>query len=272
MNGASPVFVLLTDFGLADPYAGQLKAALFAHAPSIPILDLSHDVPPFAVPTGAFFLAASRRYYPKGAIFVCVVDPGVGSSRDLVCITNANHTLLGPDNGLLALACRDMRREGPVSIHVLAPSVLPAATTFHGRDILAPVAASLASGSAIRAMGARPRKKIMTPAWGEPEHESGEIICTVLHTDRFGNCILNLPNGEELLLYPRLSLNIPKYGKSVALQEVSHYAELPANVAGILPGGQGFYEIALANAPAAEQLGLASGDRCHIRGDLWRQA
>ena len=272
MSGASPVFVLLTDFGLADPYAGQLKAALFAHAPSVPMLDLSHGVPPFAVPTGAFFLAASRRYYPNGAIFICVVDPGVGSPRDLVCITNENHTLLGPDNGLLSMACRDMRREGPVSIHALTPSSLPAANTFHGRDILAPVAASLASGSAIRAVGARPRKKILTPSWTEPQHESGEIICTVLHTDRFGNCILNLPNGDELLLYPRLSLYIPKSGNSVALQQAGHYAELAAGTAGILPGGQGFYEIAMANAPAAQHLDLAPGDACHIRGDLWRRA
>lgn len=285
MNGASPIFVLLTDFGLADPYVGQLKAALFSHAPTVPILDLSHGVPPFAVPTGAFFLAASRRHYPKNAIFICVVDPGVGSNRDLLCITGTKHTLLGPDNGLLSLACRDMRGEGPVTIHALSPSspdtdgaansrLTPekSSNTFHGRDILAPVAAALASGSAICAVGARPREEILMPSWAEPEHGSGEIACTVLHTDRFGNCILNLPNEDELPLYPRLFAHVPKSGKSVALRQVSHYAELPPGNLGILPGGQGFYELALAQAPAARELGLFPGDICRIRGALWRDA
>lgn len=280
MSGNAPVFALLTDFGLDDPYAGQLKAALFARAPSVPILDLSHGVPPFSVETGAFFLAASRNHYPKGCIFICVVDPGVGSGRDLVCATGVNHTLLGPDNGLLALAYADMLREGPVAVHALASS--PAANrgpeghagtiaaTFHGRDILAPAAAALAMGSSPEAIGARLRERLAIPAWAEAGHDPGEIRCTVLHTDRFGNCVLNMPNGDDRLLYPRLTLFIPRTGRSIPLIQAGYYAELPPGVTGLLPGSQGYYELALANASAAAHLCLSPGDTCRIRGDLWK--
>ena len=272
MSGNSPVFVLLTDFGLADPYAGQLKAALFSRAPDTPILDLSHEVPPFSIVTGAFFLAASRRHYPKGAIFVCVVDPGVGSARELLCITDARHTLLGPDNGLLSMAYRDMLREGPVAIHSLTRSAPLTGNTFHGRDLLAPAATALALGTAPGDIGARPQSGILIPDWAEPRHDSGESICSVLHVDRFGNCILNLPNDDDRLLYPRLSLYLPKTKKTLALHPADHYAELAPGVLGILPGGQGFYELVLANASAAKLLRVTHGDACAIRGHLWRQA
>lgn len=278
MSGNAPVFALLTDFGLSDPYVGQLKAALFSRAPSVPILDISHGVPPYAIATGAFFLAVSRKYYPRGTIFVCVVDPGVGSGRDLLCVMNKEHTLLGPDNGLLALAYRDMLQKGPVSVHALVSHgdedgmEAHAANTVHGRDILAPAAAALALGSAPGSpglIGARPRGGPAMPAWAEAKHESGEIRCSVLHTDRFGNCILNLPNGEDLLLYPRLSLSIPKTGNNVALVHARHYAEVPSGLLGLIPGGQGYYEIALAGASAAALLALEPGDACRIQGGLW---
>jgi Uncharacterized conserved protein len=276
MSGNAPVFALLTDFGLADPYVGQLKAALFSRAPSVPVLDISHGVPPYAIATGAFFLAVSRKYYPRGTIFICVVDPGVGSGRELLCVMNEEHTLLGPDNGLLSLAYRDMLAKSPVSVHTLISPVNAgeagtlAANTFHGRDILAPAAAALALGSAPDGIGARPRGGLPMPVWAEAEHESGEIRCSVLHTDRFGNCILNLPNGEDLLLYPRLSLSIPKTSQNTALFHAGHYAELPPGTLGLIPGGQGYYEIALAGASAAALLGLAPGDACCIQGGLWR--
>ena len=276
MSGNAPVFALLTDFGLVDPYVGQLKAALFSRAPSVPVLDISHGVPPYAIATGAFFLAVSRKYYPRGTIFICVVDPGVGSGRDLLCVMDEDHTLLGPDNGLLSLAYKDMQRKGPVTVHALVSPAGAggegslAANTFHGRDILAPAAAALALGSAPGGIGARPRNGLAMPAWTEAEHESGEIRCSVLHADRFGNCILNLPNGEDLLLYPRLSLSIPKTGQNITLLHAEHYAELPAGTLGLIPGGQGYYEIALAGASAAALLDLAPGDACRIQGGLWR--
>ncbi len=278
MSGNPPVFALLTDFGLTDPYVGQLKAALFSRAPSVPILDISHGVPPFAVMTGAFYLHASRPYFPPGTIFVCVVDPGVGSGRKLLCLAGGRHTLIGPDNGLLSLAYRDMTREGPVSAHALREDApdggdVPSAT-FHGRDILAPAAAAISAGTDIAAIALPLEEDPLLPEWAEADHAPGEIRCTVLHVDRFGNCILNLRNNDELLLYPRLYVSVGKAGapENIALRQVGHYAELPKGEPGILPGGQGFYELALAGASAAALLRLAPGDTCTIKGDLWSKA
>ena len=270
MNGASRAFALLTDFGLADPYVGQLKAVLFSHAPSVPILDISHDVPPFSLPTGAFFLAVSRPYYPAGTIFICIVDPGVGSSRNLLCISGQKHILMGPDNGLLSLACRDMQQEGTVTIHTISSSPTNRVTgispnTFHGRDILAPVASSLANGTPITALADMHITEIAMPAWSEATRSPDGIICSVLHVDRFGNCILNLPNSNAQWLPSRLCLHLPLSGEAPELQCASHYAALPPGILGIIPGGQGYYELALANDSAAKRLGLASGDVCHVR-------
>lgn len=272
MSGISPVFVLLTDFGLADPYAGQIKAALFTSAPFVPILDLSHGVPPCNVATGAFFLASSRKYYPSGSIFICVVDPGVGSNRDLLCIQGKNHILLGPDNGLLALACQDMLHEGAVSAHTIAvPDIIPA-KTFHGRDALVPAAVSLALGRDVSRIAKAGRPLPELPSWGIPGYGEGEIRCAVLHVDRYGNCILNVPNTDALPLYPRLSLHILKNCTNTVLHQAGYYAELDEGALGILPGGQGYYELAVNKGSAAATLGLAAGDACRILGNLWDRA
>ena len=271
MSENTPVFVLVTDFGLTDPYVGQLKAALFLRAPSVPILDLSHNVPPFAVNTGAFFLAASRQYYPPGAIFICIVDPGVGSNRDLLCIQNKAHSLLGPNNGLLYLAYRDMSDKGPVSVQTIPVGHL-AANTFHGRDILVPAATALAlAPDDVKFIDIPRTYPITAPDWAEATRGTDELFCTVLHVDRFGNCILNLRGTEGLLLYPRLSLQTLRTKRSIVLHQVDHYAEIAPNSLGILPGGQGFYELAMNGASAAAALSLGSGESCRILGNLWKE-
>src|SRR5689334_2639104 len=95
--------ILLTDFGLADPYVGQMKAAALRLAPSLAFIDLCHDVEPFILAQAGFFLEASRPFFPRGAICVAVVDPGVGTSRRIVLLATADHLFLAPDNGLLSL-------------------------------------------------------------------------------------------------------------------------------------------------------------------------
>lgn len=263
MSGAAPLFALLTDFGVCDPYVGQMKAVLLSAAPCVPIVDISHGVPPHAVATGAFFLAASRRFHPAGTIFICVVDPGVGSGRDLVCIQGAAHTLLGPDNGLLAFAYRDMRATESVRVHHIAFPENPASATFHGRDILAPAAALLANGASPKDLGPPVTRPLAAPPWAEPQIDARSIGCTALHVDRFGNAILNLPESAHASLAAPLFLETPT-GRRVALSIADHYAALPPEQPGILRGSQGFCELACNGTSAAEFLGLSSGDACRL--------
>lgn len=259
-------FALLTDFGLDDPYTGQLKAALFSRAPVVPILDISHAVPPFSVMTGALFLFASRPHFPAGTIFLCIVDPGVGSGRDILCLAGQNHILLGPDNGLLALAWRDMAQEGAVAAYSLATRQTPDGATFHGRDIIAPAAAELASGAAPADLGPAFSYEPEPPSWAEPEPAGGGLLCTVLHVDRFGNCVLNLPISPQPpaghALPPTLTILVPHTGQTYAAVAAAYYAQLPQGVLGLIPGSQRFYELACARSSAAALLQLKPGDAC----------
>lgn len=257
---------LLTDFGLDDPYVGQVKAVLFSLAPTALILDISHNVPPFSVSSGALFLSASRPYFPDGTVFVCIVDPGVGSERDLLCLSGRRHTLLGPDNGLLAPAYRDMLREGPVTAHAIAPKEYAGSGTFHGRDILAPAAARLLLGAAPASLGPELARPPAAPVWVEPQAATGHLICTVLHVDRFGNCILNLPTTADRLPAPPFSVTPLHTGMTVLLLPATRYSELPDGVPGLVPGSQGFYELACNKASAAAYLTLAPGLTCRISG------
>lgn len=146
---------LITDFGLADPYVGQMKGVLANKAPGSPVVDISHDVTPFNVAEAGFFLAASYEHFPKDAIFLAVVDPGVGSSRKIVCLQLGERLLVAPDNGLLSLALKvawaNEVRAFDVSTAIDAPKSV--SKTFHGRDVFAPLAAWFALGGSPGQLG-----------------------------------------------------------------------------------------------------------------------
>ncbi|WP_235185554.1 SAM hydrolase/SAM-dependent halogenase family protein [Desulfonatronum thiodismutans] len=258
-----PTIALLTDFGLDDPYVGQMKGVLAGLAPEAVVVDVSHQVRPFDVMQGAFYLAASWRFFPEGSVLVGVVDPGVGTERRLVIGKREGRFFLGPDNGLLALVF------GPESGDVsgaraweltMPPASGARSNTFHGRDILAPAAARLALGADPLRLG-RPLdpEALHRPVWAAPEQRGREIAAHVLHVDRFGNCLLNLPEsllpeagmGRVELLAPLLQPLVP----------VRTYAQIPEGGVGMLVGSQGYWELAVNQGNAAAVLGLAPGMR-----------
>src|SRR6185295_6541490 len=144
MAKASGVVALLTDYGLQDPYVGILKGALLSVAPEARIVDLSHQIPPQDILEGARVLAAARTYFPAGTVFVAVVDPGVGTDRALIGVEADGQFFLAPDNGLLSFLKGSIRR----IIHLTQSKYFRPIVwaTFHGRDILAPVAGHLTRG------------------------------------------------------------------------------------------------------------------------------
>ncbi len=137
------MIVLFTDFGLEGPYVGQIKAVLHREAPGVPVVDLFHDAPAHAPELAAYLLAAYVGEFPEDAVFLCVVDPGVGSGRRPVMVRADDRWYVGPDNGLLAIIARRARSPGWWDI-TIRPQRLSA--TFHGRDLFAPAAARLARG------------------------------------------------------------------------------------------------------------------------------
>ncbi len=255
---------LLSDFGLADPYVGQLRAALVRMAPGAPLLDISHQVEPFNASQAAFFLAASAPHFPEDAVFLAVVDPGVGTGRRILGTQIGAQSFLTPDAGLLGLLLRNPGTP-PARFHDLSEAAMGyvASATFHGRDIMAPLAAQLAAGETLENMGPELEPgDIVTLPWAAPEAEGGTMLAHVLHVDRFGNCVLSLRGGDHipgevvgLLLGP---------DEQRRLRLVRTYADLAPGEAGLLVGSQGFYELAANMGSAARLLTLRGGDAVRL--------
>jgi len=267
LEGLRPV-ALLTDFGLADPYAGQLRAVLARLAPGAPLLDVSHNVEPFAVSQAAFFLAASAPFYPPDAVFLCVVDPGVGSRRRIIGATVGGQDFLAPDNGLLGLLLATPGQTAP-RVYDLTPAAkqYAASATFHGRDIIAPLAARLAAGESLANIGqAMDPAELVRPDWAEPKLRPDGVETHVLHVDRYGNCLLSI-RKDFSPPHPVTTLRLT-WGQRRPLLPVRIYSDLPPDTVGLLAGSQGFLELAVNQASGAEALGLRRGDMVRL---LWTE-
>ncbi|MGC3970472.1 MAG: SAM-dependent chlorinase/fluorinase [Pirellulales bacterium] len=176
---------LLSDFGLHDPYVGVMKGALLRAAAKVQIVDVAHELPPQDVDVGAFFVGALVGRFPAGTVHVAVVDPGFGTDRRLLAVAAHECYWLAPDNGLLATV---LAGDAAIDVRALDAAQLgiaPASRTFHGRDILAPVAAWLATGRyGFAALG---------PRVADPVLRAPDATPRVVHVDRYGNLITNVP-------------------------------------------------------------------------------
>lgn len=192
----SGIVALTTDFGLADPYVGQMKAVILARARSATIVDVTHGVPAQDVRVGAFFLERSAGYFPPGTVHVAVVDPGVGTERALLVAEAGGQVFLGPDNGLLDRVLDARSRVWALDVGRCA---LPAASrTFHGRDVLAPAAAHLVAGGDVLAIVREEVKGWVHLPSGtiEVSNDGKRVEVAVLFADRYGNLVLDLAPGD----------------------------------------------------------------------------
>lgn len=254
---ARPVVALLTDFGLSDPYAGQMKGVVATLAPEARILDISHGVPAHDILAGALYLDASLPWLPLGCVIVAVVDPGVGTTRRLVGVKSRGRLVLAPDNGLLSL----LLSRGGVDGAWVFPTQDMGSATFHGRDIFAPLAAALAKGEPPRERGqpVDPGTLVILPGL-DPVLDGDRLQARVLHVDRFGNLILNLRIGEYGAMLGAahgVAMDMPRAPRIV---RAATYAELPPGALGLLAGSQGFFEMAMDRESAARSTGLHPGD------------
>lgn len=241
---------LLTDFGPGSVYVGQMHAVLRRLAPSAHVVDLAHDCPAGRVEAAAYILRRSVPHFPEGTIHVVVVDPGVGTSRAVLAAQAAGNVFVGPDNGVLteAVAGAEVRRIENRTL--MAAEIAP---TFHGRDIMAPVAARLAAGLALREVG-----PVAEPLRAPPqlEIEAGGVTGRVLLADHFGNLITNI--GFELLAQvggPGGSVRV-RIGAAFIDGLVETFADVAPGRALAYIGSGGNLEIAVNEGSAVEALGL----------------
>lgn len=243
--------VLLTDFGLTDPYVGQMKATLLHLSPEKPIIDLSHDIRPFCIGQAAFFLASSFTFFPVDTFFVVVVDPGVGTERSLLyCRCDGKH-VLAPDNGLLHLLLENYPDAEVNRITVPPGHFTEISNTFHGRDLFAPLAAYLSKKQYdYMDITPTPASEVVSLQYAAPSVSESSLSFSILHIDRFGNIILN---GRNEPWYQTILTNSPVYSRnSIPIQPVRTYYDLSPGRLGVLPGSQGFLEIAVNSGSAAE--------------------
>lgn len=266
-----PLIALLTDFGLADPYVGQMKAAILARAPEARLVDLCHEVAPGDVAQAGFFLAASEPHFPPGTVFAAVVDPGVGTDRRLIVLDRGKRRVLAPDNGLTSL----LEPRPGQAVYDVTPAIRPETATFHGRDVIAPLAALLALGRRPESLGrpADPAGLVRLPQRA-PRREGDMLHVPILHVDRFGDVVLALPVAAwrgPLMRASRIDLVAaaeaagPGGRDALELAPVETYAATPPGRVGILPGSQGFFELAVNGGSAALTLGLVRGGSVTLR-------
>ncbi|MEM3789344.1 MAG: SAM-dependent chlorinase/fluorinase [Candidatus Bathyarchaeia archaeon] len=256
----TPFITLTTDFGLADPYVAEIKAVILGINPSVQIVDISHQIEKFNIRMGAYILASAAPYFLKGTIHVAVVDPGVGTKRKPILIETGSGFLIGPDNGILALAAE---KQGIKHVYEIANPkyMLPTvSTTFHGRDIFAPAAAHLSKGVPSSEFGPEIRS-IVKPRFAKIVRKGSTLVGEIIHVDGFGNIITNFALRELGRLGVRESLNIKIGETTCRLKLCKAYAEVEAKKPLALIGSHDFLEISVNQGSAAEMFKVKVGDR-----------
>jgi len=264
--GKPPVIALLTDFGLLDPYVGVMKAVITSINPHALVVDITHAVEPQNVRHGGYLLWSAYRYFPHDTVFVAVVDPGVGSARRILGVRTPRGVFLAPDNMLLDFVLA----EEPImeSVEVFQKgnpfTLAKVSSTFHGRDIFAPVAAHLSNGRKLTQVGRpvaihRPDSPFVHV--GKDQVSAG----TVLHIDRFGNIVTNL-RAESYEEASNAVRGLTIGGRRVYRWSET-YAEAPEGTPCCILGSSGLVEISIRNDSAAKRLKAKLGNALTIR---WR--
>lgn len=253
------IITLLTDFGVADHYVAAMKGVIAGIAPEARVIDVTHEVSPFNVVQGAFLLYQAVPWFPQGTIHVAVVDPRVGSSRAPMAVETRRAILVGPNNGLLMPAARELGFIGARAIHN-PKYVLKKSWTFHGRDVFSPVAAYLAMGVPTEELGPPIESPTELELW-LPEFQKGRVVGTFLHVDHFGNLITNIPTGrlsDKMLGAKHFTLKLGK--RKLSVKAAKSYFEGSRGEILLLPGSGGFVEISMNRGSAASFLVASPGD------------
>jgi S-adenosylmethionine hydrolase len=259
---ARPLIALLTDFGTADHYVGAMKGVVLTICPDAALVDISHEVPPHDVTTGALELAACYRYFPPGTVFLVVVDPGVGSARLGLAAEAGDYRFVAPDNGVLTAVFAETRPKRIVQLTERRYARATVSRTFEGRDRFAPAAAWLAKGIDCSALG-RPVQQVHQLALPVPVATDADLSGEIVRVDRFGNLVSNVDRRTFDSFRHDAPIRIDAGGHEIG-RLVGTYAEIEPGGVAALFGSTEHLEIACNGARASERLGLGRGDPIRI--------
>lgn len=258
------VITLLTDFGNQDAYVGIMKGVIAGINPFVNIIDICHNIPPQDIFNGAYLLSTSYKYFPRGTVHVAVVDPGVGSERDIVCVETDDYLFLVPNNGLLSFIAQKESLKNIVRVTNEKYFLPPVSTTFHGRDVFAPVAARLSLGIKPLQLGIKTNQlrqlDIPKPAY----LKTGKLKGQIMYIDRFGNLITNITKGhiKDLRVLPKCLETTIGRKKIVGLCKT--YTDVKAGEPLLLFGSTGFLEVSINRGNAQEYFKVDQGRTINI--------
>ena len=243
---------LLSDFGTHDPFVAMMKGVLLSKAPGLSVIDITHQIPPQDIKTAALYLMAAIPYMPKHTLFLAVVDPTVGTGRGIIWARTENYQFIAPDNGLISWVEQKEKIKEARFISNSSLFLDSISSTFHGRDIMAPVAAAIAKGLSEKKIG---------PVFGEyrrlpfplPVKAGNRVTGQVIAVDHFGNAITNIRRDY---LSARTVFNIAdRMLKGLKLT----YASVPEGEAMALMGSFGFLEFSVRNGSFARTFEVKPG-------------
>jgi hypothetical protein len=248
---------LVTDFGESDWFVAAMKGVILSVNPGAAIVDISHNIPAGGISAAAFTLLVCHSYFPKGTIFVAVVDPGVGSSRAAIAVKAGPYFFVGPDNGVLSPVIDNYAKPELRALRNPKFFLKNVSATFHGRDIFAPVAAHLSKGVAFEKLGPKIKDivRLKIPLAQEADNKTTGRI---LYIDHFGNAITNI---QSSLVSGRIKHVFVK-GRKVPI--VSCYADVDEGKFLAVKGSCGFLEISVNKGNAAKKIKLKIGDKVEI--------
>ena len=273
----SAIITLTTDFGYDDFYVAAVKGAILSINPGANIIDVCHSIEPQNILQAAFILNAAYRYYPKQTVHMAIVDPGVGSEREGIILKTPTALFVVPDNGILSYVVNDLfpvetptsqdasnlnkiiLKTGLEAVNITDPRFWrhPVSSTFHGRDIFAPVAAGLPLDISLYEFGGKINSMHVLPIPKPFIDPEGNLVGQVLHIDRFGNLITNIRSAD----LPGKEVMIEAAGHCI--QSISSYYAQNKGVMAVV-GSTGYLEISLRNGNACDFLGMVVGDEIKV--------
>ncbi len=256
----------MTDFGTVDPYVAAMKGVALDICPEAKLVDITHEIPSFDIDRAAFALLTVYRYFPRGTVFVVVVDPGVGSQRRAIAIATRNYYFVGPDNGVLMPAAEDDGVERAVVLDNELYHRKPVSASFHGRDIFAPAGAWIACGIPIELLGTKIDPQTLAKLGMRIWHRAVDncIELEVLHIDKFGNVILSqrfseVVKGLGLSIGSNVLIRLGSRVVSARVERV--FSVAPPGSLVLYEDSFGFAELAVNLGSAEKLLNVSKGDR-----------
>jgi S-adenosyl-L-methionine hydrolase (adenosine-forming) len=257
------IITLTTDFGLGSPYVAAMKGVMLSINPAARLVDIAHTVAQQNIRQGAVLLAEATTWFPVGTIHVAVIDPGVGTERRIIFAQIGDQQYLAPDNGLLSRLTAKTRPARIIALENAEHWLPSVSNTFHGRDIMAPVAAQLSLGMEPDRLGPS-ISELVELDWTAPQVERNRIVGEVVWIDGFGNLITDITSAMLVAIADRSRATTEIAGETIRGIDRT-YGERAAGTLMALVGSSGYLEVAVADGSAAARLSGKSGTQVTVR-------